>query len=73
MKVRQIYRVPFLQRRVERFESLLREKSNIILKLQRQFSNLECNIETVIAENEKQALKIAKMQQFLTVGSKIMI
>ncbi|VDK77088.1 unnamed protein product [Litomosoides sigmodontis] len=65
VKVRRIYRVPFLQRRIERCESLLREKSNIILKLQRQFSNLECNVETVIAENEKQALKIAEMERFL--------
>uniref|UniRef100_A0A0R3RFR7 Leucine-rich repeat-containing protein 49 n=1 Tax=Elaeophora elaphi TaxID=1147741 RepID=A0A0R3RFR7_9BILA len=66
MKIRHIYRVPFLQRRIQRFETLLREKSNIILKLQKQFSNLECNIEAVVAENEQQALKIAEMQQSLT-------
>ncbi|CAG9533352.1 unnamed protein product [Cercopithifilaria johnstoni] len=65
MKVRQIYRVPFLQRRIQRFETLLKEKSNIILKLQEQLFNLEYNIETIVAENEKQALKIAEMQQFL--------
>lgn len=73
MKIRRMYRVPFLQRRIQRFETLLREKSNIILKLEKQFSNLESNIETIIAVNEQQALKIAKMQQFLTVSSKIPI
>lgn len=73
MKVRKIYRVPFLQKRVQRFETLLREKSNIIMKLQNQFYNLECGIETIIAENKRQALKIAEMQQCLTVGSKIPI
>ncbi|VBB25257.1 unnamed protein product [Acanthocheilonema viteae] len=66
IKVRQMYRVPFLQRRIQRFETLLKEKSNIILKLQEEFSNLESNIETIIAENEQQALKIAEMQQFMT-------
>ncbi|EFO22719.2 hypothetical protein LOAG_05768 [Loa loa] len=66
MKIRRLYRVPFLQRRIQRFETLLKEKSIMILKLKKQISNLECNIETIIAVNEQQASKIAEMGQCLT-------
>ncbi|KAM3715842.1 Centrosomal protein of [Dirofilaria immitis] len=66
IKIRRIYRIPFLERRIQRFEILLREKSNIILNLKKQFSNLECNIEIIKAVNEQQALKITEMQHFLT-------
>ncbi|EJW83925.1 hypothetical protein WUBG_05166 [Wuchereria bancrofti] len=66
MKIRRLYRVSFLQKRIQRFEMLLREKSNMILKLKNQLANLECNMETIVAVNEEQALKIAKMEQCLT-------
>ncbi|VDO21360.1 unnamed protein product, partial [Brugia timori] len=65
MKIRRLYRVPFLQKRIQRFETLLREKSNMILKLKNQLANLEYNIETIVAVNEEQAMKIAKMEQCL--------
>ncbi|OZC08909.1 hypothetical protein X798_03996 [Onchocerca flexuosa] len=66
MKIRRIYRVFFLERRVQRLETLLREKSNIILNFEKQFSNLERNIEIIKASVEQQALRITDMQQFLT-------
>ncbi|VDN82989.1 unnamed protein product [Brugia pahangi] len=65
MKIRRLYRVPFLQKRIQRFETLLREKSNMILKLKNQLANLEYNIETIVAVNEEQAMKITKMEQCL--------
>uniref|UniRef100_A0A8R1TUL3 RING-type domain-containing protein n=1 Tax=Onchocerca volvulus TaxID=6282 RepID=A0A8R1TUL3_ONCVO len=66
MKIRRKYRVFFLERRIQRFETQLREKSNIILNFEKQFSNLERNIEIIKTAVEQQASRITEMQKFLT-------
>uniref|UniRef100_A0A915PT94 Uncharacterized protein n=1 Tax=Setaria digitata TaxID=48799 RepID=A0A915PT94_9BILA len=66
VKIRRLYRVPFLERRIQRCETMLREKSDVILKLKKKFCDLEHDIEAVKTVNGQQALWIAKMQQLLT-------
>lgn len=68
VKIRRMYRLLFLERRIRRYETIIKEKSFAVSKLENQLSNLEQDMEKIKAVNEQQASCISEIRKFMMVS-----
>ncbi|VDK53187.1 unnamed protein product [Gongylonema pulchrum] len=66
VKIRRIFRLRLLERRVHRCEAIIREKSDRVLSLENRLSDMKHDLERVKGANKQQSLWIAEMRESIS-------